>query len=271
MVSKAKKLSCWHAVEAALKSGDLVRPPVCDRCGQKAPPDNPLQAHHADYDQPLCVEWLCKRCHMVEHHGGAVRKKDNSTLRQKSLLRQKLLAEIDDPVVLETHGGAGKLFLACYKDVAAGIVFEKEPVKTAILAQQRPAWLVYECDSRHALASGVGARLQPDFFDLDPYGDPWPFIDCLLAGGHYRPVRMALAVNDGLRQKLKLNGGWSVRSMRQMVERHGNNSLYANYLEICRENMAGLAQAAGYHLVRWAGYYCGHVDQMTHYAAVLER
>ncbi len=45
----------------ALKRGGLVRQP-CERCG-----DPKSEMHHADYDQPLAVTWLCLACHRIEH------------------------------------------------------------------------------------------------------------------------------------------------------------------------------------------------------------
>lgn len=59
------------AVTRAVESGRLTRPAQCESCGR---PDSPLadgrsqiEAHHADYAQPLDVEWLCRRCHQARH------------------------------------------------------------------------------------------------------------------------------------------------------------------------------------------------------------
>lgn len=48
-----------NAVYRALKSGVLVRPDRCARCGKACKP----QASHDDYARPLDVEWLCRACH----------------------------------------------------------------------------------------------------------------------------------------------------------------------------------------------------------------
>ena len=60
------------AVQAAIKSGLLVRPDACQRCGQIGKPD----AHHTDYAHQLQVQWLCQRCHKQAHfpHGAQRRK-----------------------------------------------------------------------------------------------------------------------------------------------------------------------------------------------------
>ena len=57
------ELMARRAVAVALYNGDLIRPDKCESCWS---PDN-IEAHHADYDQPLMVEWLCRSCHVRLH------------------------------------------------------------------------------------------------------------------------------------------------------------------------------------------------------------
>lgn len=54
-----------HAVEAALKSGALVKPDACSRC----PETKGIQGHHSSYAEAdwLNVIWLCVKCHAAEH------------------------------------------------------------------------------------------------------------------------------------------------------------------------------------------------------------
>ncbi len=47
------------AVHKAIKSGKLIRPDRCERCGAKAR----ITADHADYSKKLEVSWLCYQCH----------------------------------------------------------------------------------------------------------------------------------------------------------------------------------------------------------------
>lgn len=199
------------------------------------------------------------------------KQKDNSTLLLKASLRNNLLKLIDSPVVMETHGGYGSIYSRCYSGVDSGIVFEKNPEKTSVLAMQRPTWAVYECDCEGALLDGVGSHLPVNFVDFDPYGEPWPIVDAFLNSERPFPAMLAIVVNDGLRQNLKMNGGWNVESMRDVAAKYGNQALYANYLEICKEILKIKTSHLGYKMTRWAGYYCGYLDQMTHYAAIFER
>lgn len=196
--------------------------------------------------------------------------KDNTTFKQKAALRRALLREIDQPVVMETHGGIGALYRACYSHIKCGVVFEKSPDKTAVLAGQRPTWAVYEADAEKAIAAGAGAHLMVSFLDLDPYGEPWPTIAAFFSSERPRAARLAIAVNDGLRQKLRMGGAWSVESMQPIVSVFGND-LHECYLDVCRYLVRKHAEAAGYQLRRFYGYYCGHNGDMTHYAAILEQ
>lgn len=55
-----RKILARNAVYRALKDGKIYRQPC--RCGA-----DKVQAHHADYDKPLEVTWLCAWCHAAEH------------------------------------------------------------------------------------------------------------------------------------------------------------------------------------------------------------
>jgi hypothetical protein len=55
-----------RALHVALRAGRVKKPKACERCGLK-PERRHLHGHHADYAQPLSVEWLCVDCHHKEH------------------------------------------------------------------------------------------------------------------------------------------------------------------------------------------------------------
>jgi hypothetical protein len=195
-------------------------------------------------------------------------KKDNTTFPFKLSLRKQALLELDAPVVMETHGGWGKLYANCYATFP-GVVFEQLPMKADFLAQQRPNWAVYETDCVRALREGAGNHLDVNFLDLDPYGEPWPVLSAFLESDRRLPARLVIVVNDGLRKSLKMGVGWHSKSLEPMCAKYGNAWLYHNYLAVCQELLKQKAAKAGYTLRRWTAYYCGHMDTMSHYAAVL--
>lgn len=199
--------------------------------------------------------------------------KDNTTLSRKVALRISLLRHlaVAEPVILETHGGLGKVFERVYPDVTKGAVFEIDQGKAETLCHQRPTWSVYQGKVEPALENGAAAHLPVNLIDCDPYGEPWPALEAFFASDRPRVERLGIAVNDGLRQKLRLQGGWSVHSMRQAVEKWGNVQLCEKYLQVCRWKLEQLGQRQDYRLTHWTGYHCGHNEDMTHYAAIFER
>jgi ribosomal protein S27AE len=60
---KSLKVAAHVAVRAALRTGRLVRPDACERCGASLP----LHAHHDDYSRQLVVRWVCPPCHKALH------------------------------------------------------------------------------------------------------------------------------------------------------------------------------------------------------------
>lgn len=52
----------------AVRDGRLFKPAECSRC-ELVPRRRDLHAHHHNYSKPLDVEWICTKCHGVEHHG----------------------------------------------------------------------------------------------------------------------------------------------------------------------------------------------------------
>jgi hypothetical protein len=54
-----EKYKAHYTVNNAIRGGRLVRPDVCERCGDTAK----IEASHDNYSKPLEVEWLCRPCH----------------------------------------------------------------------------------------------------------------------------------------------------------------------------------------------------------------
>ncbi|MEO0987504.1 MAG: hypothetical protein AAFY20_18490 [Cyanobacteria bacterium J06639_14] len=106
--------------------------------------------------------------------------------------------------------------------------------------------------------------------DVDPYGSPWPTIRAWFESDRPRAETLHVVVNDGFRQKLKINGGWDSEETQRFVTEYGNHGVYDSYLEICQRMIADLSGQVGYEVRDWWGKYCGHSLGMTHYWAVLE-
>lgn len=66
-----EKSKAQHILNQKVRSGKIVRPDACSRCGDKPPRlrdgRSAIQGHHhRGYDHPLDVEWLCVSCHRDE-------------------------------------------------------------------------------------------------------------------------------------------------------------------------------------------------------------
>lgn len=202
--------------------------------------------------------------------------KDNSSFAQKKALRKRALADlaalgVTQPVVLESHGGAGKLWAACYEHLPVGVVMEKSPDKAARLGLQRPHWRVYETECVAALEAGIAADLPIDLLDLDPYGGALETLSAFMLSRRVFAPTLAIVVNDGLRQALSIGKAWTIHALAPFVEKYGNDAIYESYGEVCREYLEREAAAAGYTVNRFTYYYCGKNSYLCHWYALLSR
>jgi hypothetical protein len=53
------QVKAWNAVYYALKTGKIIKSDKCEICGRV---EN-IQGHHADYDKPFDIVWVCQWCH----------------------------------------------------------------------------------------------------------------------------------------------------------------------------------------------------------------
>lgn len=205
----------------------------------------------------------------------AAKQKDNSTFPQKKALRLKGLERLASvgvtaPTILETHGGEGKLFDACYAHLDSGVVFETDDAKVNILARQRKSWAVYQADCEPALAAGIGGHLAIDLLDVDPYGSAFEALDAFFSSSRPFAPKMIVAVNDGARANIQVGGAWRSPTFEEIVLKYGND-LWDKYLVVCRELLATYSKKAGYRVSGFGGYHAGKKLQMTHYLAYLEQ
>ncbi len=57
------KESVRSKVNSAIRNGTIQKPDSCEECGKKGY----VEGHHEDYNKPLDVDWLCKKCHWDKH------------------------------------------------------------------------------------------------------------------------------------------------------------------------------------------------------------
>lgn len=57
------KFAARRAIFRAVENGELLKPEVCQRCGD----NHRVEGHHDDYAKPLDVLWLCTACHRRRH------------------------------------------------------------------------------------------------------------------------------------------------------------------------------------------------------------
>lgn len=65
--NKAKRHYARVAVRTAVARGKIIKPTSCSSCLSEVPRSRDLHAHHDDYDKPLEIRWLCRRCHGEYH------------------------------------------------------------------------------------------------------------------------------------------------------------------------------------------------------------
>lgn len=51
------------AMQTATDKGIIKRGDTCEQCGG----GGVIEGHHDDYNKPLTVRWLCKKCHFAWH------------------------------------------------------------------------------------------------------------------------------------------------------------------------------------------------------------
>jgi len=59
-----KKQISRKLLNAAVLSGEMIRPNTCSICKQVK---RMIDGHHTDYDFPYKVQWVCRQCHFGLH------------------------------------------------------------------------------------------------------------------------------------------------------------------------------------------------------------
>lgn len=199
---------------------------------------------------------------------------DNSSMAIKAAFRQIMLRDMAEkdvpPIIIETNGGVGEVYLNCYPSIETGTVFEKDEKKAEALATQRPGWAIYASDCVSALTQNLCSWVPCTVLDVDPYGASWPILNAFFLSERDFQPWMWIAGTDGLRKRLQIIGGWKEGYLQPYVLEYGNN-LYPIYLELCPKILAEIVLNAGYLVDRFWGKYAGKNDGMVDYLARLRR
>ncbi len=58
-----EKLKANRLLNYNVSTGKIIRPLTCSLCGN----ERKLEGHHHDYNKPLDVIWVCRKCHVMIH------------------------------------------------------------------------------------------------------------------------------------------------------------------------------------------------------------
>lgn len=195
-------------------------------------------------------------------------KQDNSTLRQKVALRRAVLKKIQRPVVLEVYGGAGVVGDYVYREVSRGVVLERCPTQTDLLARKRPQWSVCEGDSLTLLRAGIGDHLPVNLVDIDAYGLPWDSLDAFFSGWKRWGDPLWLVVTDGSVLRAKMANGPQDECFRELRQRFGG-MVHQDYPQKAGWFLTKKAADVGYSVSGFRAVTCGYSQQMTLWSACL--
>lgn len=128
---------------------------------------------------------------------------DNGAWVAKQALRVAVAAVRAGPV-LECFAGEGRMWRACYTD-RRGLTNDKDPLKARSAARERLTWGVYSGDTERMLRAGWGAETPFGIFDVDAYGEPWPFVRAWYDSARVRAPVTELVLTDGYMTQASLS------------------------------------------------------------------
>jgi len=86
-----KKNTIYQKVNRAVKNGTISQKENCEFCGEKK--DN-LIKHHFNYDYPLDITWLCRKCHGEVHKNIIIiNDKTKKKIENKDDIIKKIIVE----------------------------------------------------------------------------------------------------------------------------------------------------------------------------------
>ncbi len=121
---------------------------------------------------------------------------DNTDRGEKVVIRNRLLAAINQPSILECFAGSGHIFRECYQGLPY-LGLDTKPISDGRN--------IIQMDNRKFLRSADLSTF--NFFDLDAYGSPWhQFLIILHRRKFASGEQVAIAITDGLTFKMSMSG-----------------------------------------------------------------
>lgn len=71
---RARRQWARYQLHLAVRRGEITKPSTCSECHRSNLSVREMHAHHVDYQQPLAVKWICRRCHEGKHKGPHISK-----------------------------------------------------------------------------------------------------------------------------------------------------------------------------------------------------
>ena len=98
------KVNARRCVEAAISAGVLEKPSICSGCGC---PDTKrrVEAHHADYRDPLNVIWLCPKCHWRMDERRRIEESGSDDIGRKPI--RKKFTDAKDEIISKRYDAIG--------------------------------------------------------------------------------------------------------------------------------------------------------------------
>ena len=89
-MSPKQKKHIRYLLQRAVAAGTILKPICCSECRE---PKSVIDGHHEDYDKPLEVVWICRKCHKRRH-----RIKKGRKMQAGVTFRGTLLPSLDQAV-----------------------------------------------------------------------------------------------------------------------------------------------------------------------------
>jgi hypothetical protein len=172
-------------------------------------------------------------------------KKHNSKVAHKLLVRQRVAGLLGNSAeILETFSGEGLMYDGCWS-MFSGACIDSDAAKARDSARSRPRWRTYCGDTGRALSAGWLSSVAFDVVDIDPYGEPWPYVRAFFDTERAMPDQWWLILTDGYWPQMNRSGMSKTLFGDRCGQRISGVSA-ASYIEMSRDFIGGEAERVGF-------------------------